>query len=154
LLDMYTASGLAANDLGNPAQAILWFATAADLAENDPQRRYVNLVRAHNWLHGVPGPVGMMPNDTTAIGGFPPQVHGLWTPLRILPGSGKRLQRILFDRSGDYLLTQDTDNKCMIWDLKNERPLTLSSEPNEIRAAAWSPDGKRLALAGSEGSVS
>jgi non-specific serine/threonine protein kinase/serine/threonine-protein kinase len=48
LVDMQTSRGLLAEERGNAALAALWFATAAEQAASDPQRRADNRLRARN----------------------------------------------------------------------------------------------------------
>ena len=49
LTDMHTARGLIAAERGDAAQAMLWFANAARLAHNDPERAWANRVRVRTW---------------------------------------------------------------------------------------------------------
>ncbi len=56
--DMHTSQGLVAGRRGDPAQAVLWFANAARLAKEDPDRDRLNRIRARTWgarrLHSNP----------------------------------------------------------------------------------------------------
>src|SRR5262249_50060512 len=49
LADMYTSSGLAAAARDAPRQAVLWFAYAARLADDDRERAEANRTRAAAW---------------------------------------------------------------------------------------------------------
>ena len=58
LTDMHTSHGLMAGERENPAQALLWFATAARLAGAGTERESANRVRVASWSREArhPGP--------------------------------------------------------------------------------------------------
>jgi serine/threonine protein kinase/WD40 repeat protein len=137
LSDMHTSQGLRAGERGNPAQAVLWFASAARLAEGDPERERLNRVRVRTWSRLAFAPV-----------------HGLRRP-----GPGEKIQNLVFHPDGQFLLVSEEMGwqnggelaRCTIWDLERERPLPGPSAV--ASSAAWSPDGKWLALGSSAGGV-
>src|SRR5262249_32500223 len=63
LLDPQTTLGLFASEQQKPAQAVLWFANAAALAGDDPERERLNRVRCQVWRH-----VNVMPARAFAAG--------------------------------------------------------------------------------------
>ena len=128
LTDTFTAMGLMANDRTEPGQAMLWFANAARLAQNDPSRQALNRLRVCTWERQQ------------------------WTPLRALPHEGQRLLTLRFHPSGAYLLSRAKGDEYTLWDIDKEQPLTLPVDPATVTAACWSATGDRLALA-SAGSV-
>ena len=126
ILDMYTASGLTASDQGKRIEAMLWFATAADMAKDDREREYVNRVRVHNWARRLPSLVRVR--------------QGTF-------GIQQESQRITFHPSGNYLLAIRNDDKaCVIWRLDTDRVLDVPGTKDDVLDASWSPAGDRLAL--------
>jgi serine/threonine protein kinase len=123
LTDTFTSLGLMANDRTEPAQAVLWFANAARLAQNDPGRQALNRLRVQTWE------------------------RQLWTPLRALPHEGQRLLTLRFHPCGAYLLSRAKGDKYTLWDIDKERPLTLPVDAASVTAVCWSTTGDRLALA-------
>jgi WD40 repeat protein/serine/threonine protein kinase len=140
LTDMHTAQGLMAGERGDPAQAVLWFASAARLAKDDPERRRLNRIRAHTWARRA----------------FTP-LHGF------LRAAGRSAaEAVALHPSGRYLLVREwratKDDKrwvgrFSVWDVETERPVPVPKAAARATSAAWSPDGKRLALGGPTGGV-
>jgi WD40 repeat protein/serine/threonine protein kinase len=137
LTDMHTFQGLMAGERGDPAQAVLWFANAVRLAEGDPQRQHVNRIRASTWSRQT----------------FTP-VHGFSKS-----GGGDHILGFAFHPDGRYLLASEVvswqgeidQRQCTVWDLEREQP--VPGPAGAASSAAWSPDGKWLALSGPEGGV-
>ena len=127
--DMQTALGLIAGDQGETEEATLWFANAAALTQEDPLRQRANRVRWKSWLRQCPAPVNALPHQSPLI-----------RSLAIHP-------------SGRYLLVTDIDDQITLWALEPETPMRFPPELNGICGAAWSPDGKRLALGTLSGDV-
>jgi WD40 repeat protein len=135
LADMHTAYGLQAADLGRDRQAVLWFASAAELAGSDPVRRWANLVRARAWTRRTAQPVAVFQHPA-----------GVPLSLEFHPG-------------GAYLLssTAPYPGVTAVWDLATERPVPLSRTGGDVMAtttstaAAWSGDGQWLASGGRDG---
>jgi serine/threonine protein kinase/WD40 repeat protein/Flp pilus assembly protein TadD len=126
LIDLHTAHGLTADDLGRPGQAVLWFAHAARLAGQDAERQHANRARFRSWSRLLP------------------------TPVRALPHAGRALTHIAFDPTGKYLLTITDRHRYTIWDLARERPLPWAAGVGTARCAAWTPDGRAVVLAAPE----
>ena len=122
LSDSYTNSGLVANDSGNPAQAVLWFANAAAQARKDRQREIASRIRIRNWSRELPLPVAVLPE-------------------------GEKIKHLAFHPSGRYLLTMAVDGKCSIWDVEAERPVELPHDLQSSHAVVWNADGEWLAFA-------
>ncbi|MDB5349323.1 MAG: repeat-containing protein [Planctomycetota bacterium] len=135
LVDMYTTSGIAAGDQGDHARAALWFANAARRAKADPDRRLANSVRARSW-------------GRQAI-----------TPLHAVVTDGTRPAGLVFHPGGRHLITKSIiggaarDARHTLWDLSAERAVPFGGGFSDVPAAAWSPDGKALAVGLGEGDV-
>jgi serine/threonine protein kinase/WD40 repeat protein/tetratricopeptide (TPR) repeat protein len=129
LTDMYTTQGIMAGDQGNSPLAVLWFANAARLAHQDSEREYANRVRVRTWSRLVP------------------------TPVRALPHPGQTLTHMSFHPQGWHLLTVSKQQKCIVWDLDQERPLPWACGNEPCSCAAWSPDGTWLAMGTPKGEV-
>jgi WD40 repeat protein len=138
LIDMHASQGLMASERGDPAQAVLWFASAARLAKEDSERQHLNRIRAHTWARRA------------------------FTPLHGFLGSGNWVvsQAISLHPSGRYLLVPETiKNKrgafhWRVWDVETEQPVPLPNSAAAATSAAWAPDGKHLALATATGNIS
>ena len=130
LIDMHTSQGLVASERDNPAQAVLWFANAARLADFDGERQHLARLRARAWsrLTFVP-------------------MHGFRGSLE-----AERFQSLVFHPQGRYLMASEVKSwqggieqaRCTIWDLENEQQLAWLS--SDTSSAAWSPDGRWLAF--------
>jgi WD40 repeat protein len=123
LVDSYAAAGHMANDRGRPGEAMLWFATAAQTSEKDPERRELNNLRVRTWG------------------------RSLWTPARVLPHPGQTLTRFAFHPRGTHLVTHARGNRCVVWDLATESPLPLPQMPAAVVDACWSAKGDLWAVA-------
>ncbi|MEO8493707.1 MAG: protein kinase, partial [Planctomycetota bacterium] len=130
LADTYASNGIAASDAGNPAQAVLWFANAVQLAPHDSEREIHNRLRTLSWTQQ--------------------QV----APLRALPHAGRKLVQMEFHHDGGHLLTVDTDARCSIWDLAEEGIVPLPGGDRRVTTATWNPDGTQLVLGDDHGTLS
>ncbi|MCI0681758.1 MAG: protein kinase [Gemmataceae bacterium] len=124
LVDAYTSQGLAAGQRGDPAQAMLWFANAARLADDDPERQQLNRVRAATWERQA-----LLP------------VHGFRRTAMPEPP----MLSLAFHSSGAFLLAHQRDQQCTLWNLATEQPAPFPGPPRTCVCAAWSPDGRWLA---------
>jgi WD40 repeat protein len=129
LVDMYTATGVAAGTRENPYEAVLWFARAATSAANDPLRQHLNHVRFGTW------------GERLAV------------PVRALDCGRHDLKDLVFHSTGRYLMIRFDDGACMIWNMETDALLSLPVDGGSIRCAAWSPDGALLVLASAKGGV-
>lgn len=122
LTDLYASHGLIAGERGDAPRAALWFANAARLAVQDPDRARINRVRAQAWARQATLPVRALGHDEN---------------LRLLsfrPGTG------------DLLLTVTDSRRYRVWDWNHERPLPWADGGQTVLATCWSPDGRWLAL--------
>ena len=129
LADMYTAQGLSAARLGRPSEAILWFANAARMARDDPDRARANVVRVRSW-----GRLASEPACAVELGNEPPKA------LAFRPG-------------GDLLLGLGAGGRPAVWELPSGRPLAWAAAAGAADLACWSPDGAWAALARPDGAV-
>jgi serine/threonine protein kinase/WD40 repeat protein len=134
LVDMQTSRGLLAGERGNPPLALLWFATAAERAAADPQRRADNRLRARNWMGDA-----FLPVRASALGG-----HAF--------ALGRNLGTVAFRPGGDLLLLR-TDGKFFLWDWPRDRFLPWAAGTSPVNSGCWSPDGATLALGSHTGRV-
>ncbi len=67
LFDMYTARGLAAGEANDSASAAVWFASASQLAADDPSRQRDSLRRARNWLQNAATPIVALNLNTAPV---------------------------------------------------------------------------------------
>jgi hypothetical protein len=123
MVDAQTAAGLLASEQGNPAQAVLWFATAATVSREDPGREHVNRIRIRTWSRQVASPV------------------------RALPHPGQVPKQLLFHPSGAYLLVLARSDRgrssvepaqwlCTLWHLPDEQPVPVAWTDKPVSAAA------------------
>jgi WD40 repeat protein/serine/threonine protein kinase len=135
LVDMYTTSGLLAGDQGEHGRAALWFANAARRGKSDPDRRRANAVRARTWGRRA------------------------FTPLHAVVADGSWPGSVVFHREGRHLLTKNVidgktrDGNYTLWNLNAEQSLAFPGGLKVVPAAAWSPDGRVLAVGRPDGDV-
>jgi WD40 repeat protein/tetratricopeptide (TPR) repeat protein len=129
LADLHTAQGVMAGERGQPAQAVLWFAHAARLGRQDPEREQANRARVRSWAGASP------------------------VPVRAFPHPGQDLLSLAFDPGGRHLLSVSRQDRCVIWDVEQGRPLAWPGADRAVSAAAWGPDGRWLALGTPAGDV-
>jgi WD40 repeat protein/tetratricopeptide (TPR) repeat protein/tRNA A-37 threonylcarbamoyl transferase component Bud32 len=132
LINMYEASGFVADEQGKPATATLWFANAARLAKNDPERAAMNARRVRTWLRQLWVPACAL---------LAPYSMSIEEPLR----------QLTFHPEGDYLLAL-AGSKGVMWNLKQRRFLPFACGEH-VLSAAWSPDGTLLAMVTQNGEV-
>jgi WD40 repeat protein/tetratricopeptide (TPR) repeat protein len=129
LADTYVSQGVAALERDDPGRAILWFAHAARLSGDDPQREHANRVRVRAALREAP------------------------LPIHVFPHAGQEMTRLAFHPGGRHLLTLSRRQRCLIWDLDREQPLEWACGEKPVSAAVWTPDGAWLALGTPRGTV-
>jgi serine/threonine protein kinase/WD40 repeat protein len=122
LVDMQSARGQQAADQGNPAQAMLWFARAAEQAASDPERQLANRLRARNWSRDI-----LVPAGTYSTGLSPKKIE-------FCPGS-----ELLSVWNGARLQVVDSHQQKLL-----ELPILNN---RRVTAACWNPNGTRLAIA-------
>jgi WD40 repeat protein len=129
VIDLHTGFGLLAAEHQDPCQAVLWFANAARLSQGDSEREFANRIRATTYQR-----------DTIR-------------PVRALAHDGQTIFAMAFHPAGRHLLTVTVDNQCAIWDVDMEQKLALPGGERPLSSAAWSPDGRWLALGAPGGLV-
>jgi WD40 repeat protein len=135
LVDMYTTSGVQAGDQGEHARAALWFANAARRARADPDRQRANAIRARTWGRRA------------------------FAPRRALVADGSWPGGLVFHPGGHHLITRTVidgktrDASHTLWDLDAEQSLPFPGGSKTVPAAAWSPDGRALAVGQPDGDV-
>jgi WD40 repeat protein/serine/threonine protein kinase len=141
LADMYTSFGLAAGARDDPRQAVLWFANAARLAGDDPDRAEANRIRAAAWGRQALRPVRALVHPTEWV-----ENNMAFHP------DGRHLLTHGFDlATGSDLITGETI--CRLWDLERETALPFPGNPSVVSAAAWDAAGERLAVGTPQGEV-
>jgi WD40 repeat protein/tRNA A-37 threonylcarbamoyl transferase component Bud32/tetratricopeptide (TPR) repeat protein len=128
LTDMQTERGLRAGSEGQFASAAMWFTHSAKVTPHDRTRQQANLLRAQSWMKQAMLPVARL---TTPDG---------------------NATRLVFQPHGPLLLTIQ-DRKFRVWDWRNELTLSWSDALNEVNDAAWSPDGRQVAVASGSAGV-
>jgi len=82
-----------------------------------------------------------------------------FTPLRAVVSEGSWPGGFVFHPGGRYLITKNVvdgkfrDASNTVWDLVAEWSFPFPGGVTAVPAAAWSPDGRDLAVGGSEGDV-
>jgi eukaryotic-like serine/threonine-protein kinase len=150
LADTFTSSGLIAADRGEAAQAVLWFAQAAETAatllvseeegrkidggegdlqvKEDEGRVRANRQRFRFWSRRVPIPV-------------------------MGSGFGNDIRTFRFQPGGDRLLGVGQEGRCRILDIRDNKTIELGTVAKPVSAGDWSPDGKSYVLGRPNGDV-
>jgi len=134
LIELCGASGLAAASDGDHSLALLWFARAVQLANDDPRQEELNRIRIANWLRQV-----CLPEGTFAVPGFRQNLD--------------RFRAFQFSPDGNYLLVAASTGDCLVWDRRRGRLVPLPDGAAKGVAAAWQPRSKLLAIADEAGVV-
>ncbi|MCI0465310.1 MAG: hypothetical protein L0Z62_50960, partial [Gemmataceae bacterium] len=134
LVDLCVSSGLAASRQNEQAQALLWFARAVQLAENEPEEQRLHRIRAANWLRFVP-----QPTHAFQLPDFRPQRD--------------RLRTLAYHPFGRHLLAVTTADRVVLWDLEREQELALPGGNRPLVATEFSPDGHLLVLVPPQGTA-
>lgn len=131
---MRTVFGLQAAREGNPAEGLPWFAAAAELDSEDPDRAFENRLRFSNWMRAGAVPIRAMKLE-----------------------AGNEPSGLSWHPDGRRVLVHCRRTGLVIWDPgRNELvPLpTADRDPHDqIFSATWSPDGLWLALGSLNGVV-
>ncbi|MFO0893160.1 MAG: serine/threonine-protein kinase [Isosphaeraceae bacterium] len=123
LADMFTSRGLLAGERGAPAEAALWFASAAEQSAiaGDAARQASNRMRARNWLR-------------TAI-----------TPLAATLAEDCPT-KIAFQPGGDHFLARMGNGKLRLVSLRDNGQLAWAEGLGQVEAACFHPDGRSIAI--------
>jgi serine/threonine protein kinase/WD40 repeat protein len=130
LADMYTGRGLLAGERDAAAEAVLWFAAAADQAATaeDLRRQEDNRLRARNWMRQATLPVAAMSLSSGA-------------------------QQLAFQPGGDLLLVRSGKGEVILWSWRDGKRLRWPEELTAVTAAQFSPNGASVALGLPSGEV-
>ena len=137
LIDLSAQSGLTAAREGDHWRlAVLWFARAAQLAGDHPEREELNRVRYANWLRHV-----WTPEGTFAVHGF--------------RQDRDQFRAFRFSPDGNYLLAIATasEGECLVWDGLIGRLVSLPESALCGSAAMWEPVTGLLAVACKDGKI-
>lgn len=126
LFEMNTSSGITAAELGKPAEAMLWFANAASIAEPGSTEEEESRIRIRAWSHIVPTPVRTMDH-------------------------GERLTSMQFDSTGQLLITLTSSARCRVWEL--DQQTDPREVPFSVSAVACNPRKLELAVGQLNGTV-
>jgi serine/threonine protein kinase/WD40 repeat protein len=123
LADMYTSRGLLAGERDAAAEAVLWFAAAADQSATaeDFRRQEDNRLRARNWMRQATLPVAALS----------------------LSGGAHQLD---FQPRGNLLLVRFGKGEVILWSWRDDKHLPWAKELTGIGSAQFSPDGASVAL--------
>ncbi len=125
LADNYTSRGLEDGNSTWNARAALWFANAAVISRDDPERVQADLIRVHNGLRGQ------------------------WTPVAAVGPTDDGDNQLSFEpEDSRYLMTFKQrgiiDAPPRIWDLASEQPLRPASAFDPPSDAVWASGGQVL----------
>jgi WD40 repeat protein/tetratricopeptide (TPR) repeat protein len=139
LVEISTSYGLVSAERNDSGQGVLWFAHAARLAGSGTEQEQANRARVTTWSRQA------------------------FQPVRALPHNETPLRSLAFHPKGQYLLTHagrfrantgvPYEEECTLWDLGKEAPSAWPVGITKVSSAAWSPDGRRLAVGTPEGAV-
>jgi len=158
--DLYTRSGLAAAEKGDASRAALWFTNAAIIAADDPARAAASRLRAAAWTQACRVPVHGFET------GLPHIEHMAWHPggkamiVTVIHGSSAQVWDLETETRSPLA---PADVECAAWSgdgtrlflsragraqvLEYPSGKVLAETAAAARAAAFSPDGARLAVA-------
>jgi WD40 repeat protein/predicted Ser/Thr protein kinase len=128
LVDMQVSHGLLAGERGDAAQALSWFAAAAEQAGSDPRREADNRLRARNWAR-----TAILPVAAFSLGLFP--------------------RKLAFRPGGELLLMLTGKDRLFIWDWRQDKLVSWPGDQLPVSAACWSPDGGSFVLGTPSGVV-
>jgi eukaryotic-like serine/threonine-protein kinase len=129
VIESQTDLGLFAGEQGKLAQAALWFASAAQLARNDPERERANRIRFEAWSR----------ENYRLVRAFQ---------------AGAGVKYLTFDASERHLLVLSKTGKLSAWELDGGTALPWLAQLQNVSAACLSPDGQTLAVVANPDCVS
>jgi WD40 repeat protein len=163
LVDMQTGRGLLAAERDDPARAVLWFARAAEEGAAGPERLADNRLRARNWARQLTVPVRAFPvsGDVRALEFRPGDDLLLvlrddrlfvrdWRRETFLPWADgpRKVGAACWGPDGKWLAVGYHSGVVQVRSVPDGGALLEVKLPGAITALAVSPDGRRLAVAG------
>jgi len=165
LADSYTNSGVGALERDNTPEALLWIAHAARLSADDPDRQYANQVRANLWRKMVPRPVRALWHDGKTLRQLDFHASSryllsltrndecyLWdvsSERRLpLPGGNRSISAAAWNPEGTLLVLATEKGRVDFYRFPDGDLVQSIEHKAPVRAVAFSPNGKRLAIAG------
>jgi WD40 repeat protein len=165
LVDTQTARGLLAAERNDPARALLWFTKAAEDGAADPVRQDDNRLRARNWARHVTVPLRAFPvGGSIRILEFRRDCDLLllladdrlivrdWRNELFIPW-GDHIPNVgaaCWSPDGQWLAIGYHSGVVQTRRVPDGQILLEVKYPGAITALAFSPDGKHLAIAGTE----
>ena len=131
LTDVYTTLGMAAAERKKKAEAMLWFANAAKIAP-DPEREQFNRIRARSYSNDMLVPIAAFQHDATWVGDAEMDASNQFIMTRRL---SEQHSNDVFDLG-----------PISIFHIHTSQVLPLPEAWLPLKAATWSPDGKRIAV--------
>ncbi len=134
--DMCLTSGLWQSKQDNHGEAVLWFAEAARLTQNDSEKFFENRLRYQSWLGRQPVLIGAM------------FMEDGYLEMANQHGQGQ----IQFRKNSTQLLCQ-AGSQFVVWEHESDNKWNLQEDYPEISAAQWSENGRLLAIGNKDGIV-
>jgi WD40 repeat protein len=168
LADMYTSRGLLAGERDAAAEAALWFASAAEQSATaeDSRRQEDNRLRIRNWMRQAPLPVAALSLSGNGASRLDFQPRGdlllvrpdlkdevilwSWREKGQRPGWAEKLNGIgsaQFSPDGASVALGFLSGEAQIRNATTGEIRATIPHQGQIRALAFSPDGKHLAIA-------
>ena len=129
LIDASAALGLTAEVRNDLPLAALWFATAAQQAKADPERERLNRLRWQAYTAASPTP---------------------WRTIRLPEGPDP--DALIVHPEGRWLISAQ-GKAWRLWDMTAERQTPWPEGANNVRSAAWHPDGHSLVVGTEDGTA-
>ncbi len=115
------------------------------VAPSDARRRpCFNTARARAWSRTISQPVAALHFAADL------PLHKDGDPRRLY---APRLRNLAFHPSEPHLLAVSSSFECILWDIMRDEAIPVPGELATATSAAWSPDGKRLAIGRKSGEV-
>ncbi len=165
LADMQTQRGLLAAEQGDSADAAIWFVNAAQLTPHDPDRQEANKLRARNWLDQAMLPVALFDTHnglsrrleiqphgkfvlTLNVGGL--SIHNVDDETSLSwPETLSGVNDAAWSPDGQYVAVALVSGEIQIREALDGVVVKSFSYPGSLQVLRWSPNGDRIAIAGS-----
>ncbi len=141
VIELHEAQGCLRGEQLEYSDAALWFAHAAAYAEGkDSASRDTNLRRASAFVRVGPRPLRAF---------MQPKGFFYALQLRFHP-SGKYLACFVADPGGESRSLVSDPDLWSLWDIDQEKMMTLPLKMEEVRSIDWTSDGETIAIASQE----